>query len=210
MSRVRLIAVSGLVFMLFTSAACADDSEAAVKLRIGKGNPEAGKAKSAMCQGCHGEDGNSASGTFPKLAGQYAAYIQKQIRDFKAGLRRDPVMSDMAATVTDEQDLLDISAYFASQKHMKGDSAVHSESGQGRFTTGNGCSNCHGATGKGAGPGNPDAPVIGGQHRDYLIKQLKDFASGARNNEANGMMPMIAASLSDEEIEDIANYVSGM
>lgn len=211
MSRTRCNITSVLAILLFAAtAAFADDSEADIKLRIGTGNPEAGKIKSALCQGCHGEDGNSATGNFPKLAGQYAAYIQKQIRDFKAGLRKDPMMSDMAATVTDNQDLLDISAYFASQKQMKGDSAVISQSGRDRFTIGNGCANCHGATGKGAGPGNPDAPVIGGQHKDYLIKQLKDFGSGARTNEQSGMMPMIAGSLSDEEIEEVAGYVSGM
>jgi len=119
-------------------------------------------------------------------------------------------MSGMAATVTDKQDLLDISAYFASQKQMKGDSPVVSPSGKILFTIGNGCVNCHGETGKGAAAGNLDAPVIGGQHKDYLVKQLKAFASGARKNESSGMMAMIAYSMSDSEIEEVATYVSGM
>lgn len=210
MFRIHITVMVGLVIMLCTVAAFAGDSPEDIKKRIGAGNPVAGKDKSALCQGCHGEDGNSASSSFPKLAGQYAAYIQKQIKNFQSGSRSDPVMSGMAATVTDKQDLLDISAYFASQKQMKGDSTVINQAGRERFTLGNGCINCHGETGKGAGPGNPDAPVIGGQHKDYLIKQLKDFASGARNNEASGMMSMIAGSMSDEELEEVASYVSGL
>ena len=163
-----------------------------------------------MCQGCHGEDGNSATADFPKLAGQYAAYIQKQIHDFQSNSRTDPVMSGMAATVTDNQDLLDISAYFASQKQMKGDVPLVSKGGKERFLSDNGCVNCHGENGKGAGPGNSHAPVIGGQHKDYLIKQLKDFRSGARKNESSGMMALIAGMMSDDELEEIASYVSGM
>lgn len=211
MSRTRLSITSGLAIMLFAaSAAFADDSAEDIKKRIGAGDPVAGKDKSAMCQGCHGEDGNSAAATFPKLAGQYAAYIQKQIKNFQAGSRSDPMMSGMAATVTENQDLLDISAYFASQKQMKGDSPVVNEAGKERFLSANGCAGCHGPNGKGAGPGNPNAPVIGGQHKDYLIKQLKDFRDGNRTNEPSGMMALIAGMMSDDEMEEVASYVSGL
>ena len=198
------------ILLLFATTAFAGDSPDEIKKRIGAGNPVAGKEKSALCQGCHGEDGNSASVDFPKLAGQYAAYIQKQIHDFQSGSRSDPVMSGMAATVTDNQDLLDISAYFASQKQMKGDVPVISKGGKERFLSDNGCVNCHGPNGKGAGPGNPHAPVIGGQHKEYLVKQLNNFRSGARKNEPSGMMALIASMMYDEEIEEIASYVSGM
>jgi cytochrome c553 len=211
MSPTRIYITSGLAIMLLYAAAVfAGDSPDDIKKRIGAGNPVAGKEKSAMCQGCHGEDGNSATADFPKLAGQYAAYIQKQIRDFQSGSRNDPVMSGMAATVTDNHDLLDISAYFASQKQMKGDTPVINPAGKEWYMSDNGCANCHGENGKGAGPGNPDAPVIGGQHKDYLIKQLKAFASGARKNEPSGMMAMIAGMMSDEEMENVTSYISGM
>ncbi|MGC2047133.1 MAG: c-type cytochrome [Gallionella sp.] len=211
MSLTRINITSGLVIMLlYAMTAFAGDSPQDIKKRIGPGDPVAGKEKSALCQGCHGESGISATPDFPKLAGQYAAYIQKQIHDFQSGSRKDPVMSGMAATVTDNQDLLDISAYFASQKQMKGDSPVISKGGKERFLSDNGCVNCHGPNGKGAGPGNPHAPVIGGQHKDYLVKQLKDFRSGARTNEPSGMMALISGMMSDEEMEEIASYVSGM
>lgn len=211
MSRTRVNITTGLVISLFfATAAFAGDSPEDIKQRIGAGDPVAGKDKSALCQGCHGEDGNSATADFPKLAGQYAAYIQKQINDFKNGARKDPVMTDMAATVTNNQDLLDIAAYFASQKLMKGAGPVISKTAQYRFLDGNGCVSCHGVNGKGFAPNNSTAPVIGGQHKDYLVKQLKDFKSGARNNEASGMMAMISGFMSDAEINDIANYISGM
>ena len=211
MSRTRITITTSLAIVLLSAtAAFAGDSPEDIKQRIGAGDPVAGKEKSALCQGCHGEDGNSATADFPKLAGQYAAYIQKQIHDFKAGSRKDPMMTDMAATVTDNQDLLDISAYFASQKQMKGDRPVTSKTAQSRFLDSNGCVTCHGVNGKGFAPNSPSAPVIGGQHKDYLVKQLKDFKSRARTNDRSGMMPMIAGFMSDAEIEDIASYVSGM
>lgn len=211
MSHTPINITIGLAFMLLSATLVyASDSPDEIKQRIGAGNPIAGKAKSLICQACHGKDGNSVTPDCPKLAGQYAAYIQKEIKDFQAGARTDPMMTDIAARLTNEQDLLDISAYFASQRKMKGASPVITESGQRRFTVGNGCQTCHGINGKGLAPNNPNAPVIGGQHKDYLVKQLKDFRSNARTNESTGIMGMIAAMMTDEEIDDVAGYESGL
>ena len=208
----RINITTGLAIVLFSATSVfADDSPEDIKQRIGTGDPVAGKEKSAMCQNCHGEDGNSASSDFPKLAGQYAVYIQKQIRDFQAGSRKNEIMTDMAATVTEDQDLLDISAYFASQQKMKGDKPVTTKNGQRRFTLeSNGCKTCHGINGKGLAPDSPYAPVIGGQHREYLIKQLKAFQVLKRNNDGSGMMSWIAQNMTDEEIEEVAYYESGL
>jgi cytochrome c553 len=205
------IASSLAILLLFTATAFADDNDEDIKQRIGAGDPVAGKIKSALCQSCHGEEGISATSNFPILAGQYAAYIQKQIKNFKEGSRKDPVMSEMAATVTNDQDLLDISAYFASQQKLKNARPVINKAGEARFLSdGNGCVNCHGVNGKGLAPNNPFAPVIGGQHKEYLVKQLKDFRSGDRDNEPSGIMPMIASMLDDTDIENIARYISGL
>ena len=76
---------------------------------------EAGKSKSVACSGCHGADGNSASGVWPNLAGQHASYLAKQLRDFKSGERADPIMQGMVAALSKE-DIQDIAAYFAGQK----------------------------------------------------------------------------------------------
>lgn len=211
MSRIRLYITAIFTIILLSSiSALADDDLDDIQQRLGAGDPLAGKVKSAFCQGCHGEDGNSATSDFPKLAGQYAAYIQKEIKDFKAGARQDPLMTDIALTVTNDQDLLDISAYFASQKKMKGAKPVITKAGQRRFQSGNGCQTCHGINGKGLAPNSPYAPVIGGQHKSYLIKQIIDFRRNARTNEGTGMMGMIADLMSDEQIEEIAAYESGL
>lgn len=180
------------------------------------GDAAAGKEKSALCQGCHGEDGMSAAATFPRLAGQYAGYIRKQITDFQRELRKDDTMSGMAATVTEKQDLEDIAAYFSSQKSMHGEKTGEANLGKNIYLNGNsvtglyGCVNCHGENGKGKSPNNPVFPVIGGQHKDYLVKQLNDFHSGTRSNDPAGMMGDIAKKMANEEIDAVAEYLSGL
>ncbi len=119
-------------------------------------------------------------------------------------------MTDIALRLTNKQDLLDISAYFASQTQMKGSVVAVNKSGRERFIRGNGCQTCHGVNGKGLAPNNSFAPVIGGQHKAYLIKQLRDFRSNARFNEGTGIMNMIASQMSDKQIEDVAGYESGL
>ncbi|HHC71396.1 MAG TPA: cytochrome c, partial [Thiotrichales bacterium] len=83
------------------------------------GDAEAGKAKSAACAACHGQDGNSPAPNFPKLAGQHPGYMVKQLKDFKAGKRKDATMAPMALPLS-EQDMEDIAAYFSAQKKQMG------------------------------------------------------------------------------------------
>ncbi|MGV6852593.1 MAG: c-type cytochrome [bacterium] len=79
------------------------------------GDIEAGKAKSAVCAGCHGANGKSAVPIYPNLAGQHAQYIVTQLKAFKAGERKNPIMAPMAAPLTDA-DMENLAAYFESQK----------------------------------------------------------------------------------------------
>ena len=180
------------------------------------GDAAAGKEKSALCQGCHGEDGMSAAPNFPRLAGQYAGYIRKQITDFQRELRKDDTMSGMAATVTEKQDLEDIAAYFANQKPMRGEKTGEANLGKNIYLNGNsvtglyGCVNCHGEEGKGKSPNNSVFPVVGGQHKDYLVKQLNDFRSGTRTNDPAGMMGDIAKKMTNDEIDAVAEYLAGL
>lgn len=76
---------------------------------------DAGKAKSAICAACHGAAGVSAVPMYPNLAGQKEIYLAKQLKDFKSGSRKDPVMSGMAMPLS-EEDIANISAYYASLK----------------------------------------------------------------------------------------------
>ena len=189
---------------------------AATHTATAAGDPVAGKEKSALCQGCHGEVGMSVAPNFPRLAGQYAGYIKKQIADFQKGLRTDDTMGPMASTVTEKQDLEDIAAYFASQKTMQGENPVTNNLGKNVYLKGNpvtglyGCVNCHGENGKGKSPNNPVFPVVGGQHKDHLVKQLNAFRSGTRTNDPAGMMGDIAKKMTDVEIDAVADYLSGL
>jgi cytochrome c553 len=76
----------------------------------------AGKAKAAVCAACHGADGISAIPNYPNLKGQKAAYIVKQLKDFKAGTRKDPVMGAQAAALSDA-DIENLAAYYESLGH---------------------------------------------------------------------------------------------
>ncbi len=183
------------------------------------GDPEAGQAKSALCAGCHGADGNSAVADFPRLAGQYEGYIVKQLRDFQKGIRtNNDTMAGMAATVATVQDAKDIAAYFSRQKMAKKPIAPVDKKlaakGEKLFKEGNprtgvyGCINCHGPRGKGRAKDISQFPVIGGQHRDYIIKQLKDFKEGKRTNDPGGMMADIAKRLTEDEMKAVAEYLA--
>lgn len=74
---------------------------------------EAGKQKSAVCQSCHGEGGNSANGQFPRLAGQYPDYLVQALLDYQNGARKNPIMAPFAQNLT-RTDMEDLAAYFAS------------------------------------------------------------------------------------------------
>jgi cytochrome c553 len=224
----NIVAALGMVILLAGTAAfaqeknkdsltvrivVADDSAESIKQRSGSGDPVAGKDKSLLCQGCHGEDGISVEPLIPKLAGQYAVYISKQLRNYQSGARTHQIMSAMAATINDE-DLADISAFFASLNKMKGNGADNNPTGKNLFLNGDktrmivGCINCHGANGKGVSPTTPMFPVIGGQQREYIRGQLINFRAGDRSNSPNGIMNKITKSLSDTEIDSLADYVS--
>ena len=180
------------------------------------GDAAAGKTKSAVCAGCHGADGNSLAPNFPKLAGQHANYLLKQLREFKSGVRKDStgMMPGMVAALS-EQDMADISAYFASQKIKAGTpDEKHLSAGQQLFRAGNvateisGCIGCHGPDG--AGNAAAKFPAIAGQHADYTTKQLKAFRNGDRANDTGDMMRNVTARMTDADIEALASYISGL
>ena len=79
------------------------------------GDVDAGRTKSAPCAACHGPDGNSPSGAFPIIAGQYADYLARALLEYKLGERTNPIMAGFAATLSDE-DRADLAAFYASQK----------------------------------------------------------------------------------------------
>lgn len=201
------------VLLAAASALAGSGNTDTLKRRTGSGDPVAGKEKSQICQGCHGVDGNSTDELIPKLAGQYDEYILKQMRNYQAGTRSHELMNGMAAPLSDK-DLADISAYFADQAIMKGNGSTPNEIGKKIYLKGNisemvmTCAYCHGNTGKGLDPSTAMYPVVGGQHKAYLLKQLIDFRGDDRLNSPNVIMNRILRSLSDLELEALAEYIS--
>ena len=131
--------------------------------------------------------------------------------EFQQGVRKDPSMNNIAKVVQNKQDLEDIAAYFASQLLMKGvarDTEL-SRQGQGLFTDER-CDFCHGEGGQRQAPFVGGAPIIGGQHKTYLLKALKDIKVAARPGDIYGLMKKTLSRLSDEQIEALAEYLSGL
>ncbi len=195
-----------------------------------KGDAAAGQTKSAACAACHGADGNSMAPTFPRLAGQGARYLYKQLQDFRTGHRQDPTMQGMVLPLSD-QDMADLAAYFAEQKAGVGQAKADLvKLGEKVYRGGNSqsglaaCAGCHNPEGR----GNALAgfPHLGGQQADYIKKQLNAFRAAGRgdivadpaqkrvNDAAKagelGPMQMVAAKLSDAEIDAVSSYISGL
>ncbi|MEA2078303.1 MAG: c-type cytochrome [Pseudomonadota bacterium] len=178
------------------------------------GDASAGKTKSATCVACHGTDGNSTNPDWPNLAGQGAAYTEKQLKEFKAGERQNATMAPMAAPLA-EQDIADLAAFFSAQT-VKVGAAEESlvELGQKIYRGGNpasgvaACIGCHGPSGK----GNPTAkfPALSGQHAKYVETQLNAFKAGERNNDAAKMMRNTANNMTEQEIKAVASYIQGL
>ncbi|MBF7728812.1 c-type cytochrome [Pseudomonas sp. N040] len=179
------------------------------------GDAAAGQAKVAVCAGCHGADGNSAAPNFPKLAGQGERYLLKQLQDIKAGNRQVLEMTGILTNVS-EQDMADMAAYFSSQSMSIGatDPALLA-AGQALYRGGKlnegmpACSGCHSPNGAGNAPAG--FPRLGGQHAQYVAKQLTDFREGNRTNDGDTMtMRAIAAKLSNKDIAAISSYIQGL
>lgn len=184
--------------------------DAALKADPAKAQP----IVNTLCVACHGTDGNSPLPANPSLAGQHARYLYKQLSDYKAGRRKNAVMAGMVATLSDD-DMRNLAAYFAAQKPRPG-AAKDRElvaAGQKLYRGGDSaigipaCSACHSPNGAGI---PAQYPRLAGQHGEYTISQLQHFRSGERDNDANSMMRIITARLSDKEIAALAEYVSGL
>jgi len=178
------------------------------------GNAQAGKNKAAACAGCHGPDGNSGNPLWPKLAGQEAGYIVKQLADFKSGARKDPMMSGMAAPLS-AADMADLGAYYESLKQSAGTAAggaALAKRGERLYRGGNAefgvaaCMSCHGPSGKGIAP---RFPRVAGQHAAYAEKQLLAFKKGERKNDGE-IMTRIAFRLSEQDLKAAAEYMAGL
>lgn len=201
--------------ILFAGCLIASAAHAASEpsMPLTEGDAEAGKSKAGTCVACHGQDGNSATPMYPKIAGQHPGYLVDQLKAYKSGERQNAVMQGMVSTLS-EQDMQDLAAYYASQEIEPG---VADESlvdrGQAIYRGGDdeqgipACIACHGPTGKGI----PAAgyPAIGGQHAQYALTQLQAYAAGDRQG-PNDIMGSIAGRLSQQDMRAVSSYVEGL
>lgn len=163
-------------------------------------------AKAEVCFACHGPAGRSTITTNPILAGQTARYLYLQLRDFAEGRRSDPQMSPIATTLNRDE-MRELADYFAQQKPAPQNFPVDPE----RAKRGKAkadetlCTMCH----LGGFGGQNEIPRVAGQHHDYIVKQLADFKARRRTNDA-GNMTAVSRTLSDEDIEDLAHYLTGL
>ena len=179
-----------------------------------QGDAAAGQAKAALCGSCHGVDGNSALAMNPKLAGQGAGYLYKQLVEFKSGARENATMAAMVMNLSD-QDMLDLAAFYASQQvTIGGADPAKIELGESLYRAGNkelgvaACASCHSSDGTGNAPAK--FPAVGGQHAEYTLSQLKAFRSGMRNNDMGAMMRSTVERLTDTELDALASYLEGL
>ena len=178
---------------------------------LARADPERGRAKVVeVCAACHGEQGVSVGPQFPNLAGQSGAAIYKQLHDYRTDSRTHPQMTAIAKALEDAQ-IADVAAYYAGQPKRNPNPATLAESPEAivrLVELGDParnippCAACHRA-----GAGGPiEAPILSEQDRDYLIRQLKMYASGERRNDVYGRMRTVAARLTTAEIEGLATY----
>ena len=175
---------------------------------------EAGAAKAVVCQACHGANGNSANPEWPSLAGIGADYIAEQLKNFKDGKRPNPVMMPNAMSLSDD-DMANLGAYFDSLTNtgLEADPSYW-QAGQKLYRAGDpargipACMACHGPTGRGNEPAK--FPALHGQQSVYVMKQLNDYASGARTTGPNGIMQIISKRLLPDDIRNLASYLQGL
>jgi cytochrome c553 len=167
-----------------------------------------------ICAACHMPDGNSIIPQNPKLAGQHAEYISKQLASFKSGERKNAIMMGMASGLSPE-DMQNVGAWFASQKTaaLGAKDKALAEAGQKLYRGGKAsasvpaCSGCHSPSGAGI---PAQYPRLAGQHQDYVLAQLKSFKAGERANGNAAQMMVIASRLSDQEMAAVAEYVASL
>jgi cytochrome c553 len=178
---------------------------------LARADPEKGRAKvREMCVACHGENGISPAANFPHLAGQSGAAIYKQLHDYRTGSRSNDLMTGLAKAL-EEPAIADVAAYYAAQPQRRPSPVTLGEAPAAVIQLVElgdparnlpPCAACHRL-----GSGGPiETPILSEQHQEYLVLQLKMYASGQRRNDVYGRMRAIAAKLTPAEMEGLARY----
>lgn len=195
------VLIAGLCMLIGATAAHAQapDLERARKIAAGS------------CVLCHGEQGESASEVFPRLAAQHPAYIAKQLAAFKSGARKSTSMRPMVGKLTDA-DMAALGVYYSQMPATAGEIKDKELATVGRYVYHHGnrfagvppCASCHGPNGEGAA----NLPRLAGQNELYLETQIKLFNKRERTND-NAVMHTIASKLTELEMKAVSEYLSG-
>lgn len=166
-----------------------------------------------ICLACHGEGGNSVVPNFPKLAGQQAIYIEKQLNEFLSGKRKNEVMAPFLAQFG-KGDTAGLAAYYTGQKQTPGivEDKKLADAGKKLYEDGNtesgvpACMGCH----QPKGEGNDRYPRLAGQHQAYTQQQMADFKAGVRNNDKAKVMRAVAERMTEQEMKAVSEYIAGL
>ena len=201
------VSMACLAAALLSGAASAAEAPKVFKADLARGQQLV-----ATCTACHAADGSRGAPTNPIIQGQHPEYIVKQLAEFKAAKRKNPIMQGIAAQLS-EEDMRHIAAFYASKSAKPGFAKVKETLGLGEqiYRGGIGskqvpaCSGCHSPNGAGI---PSQYPRLAGQHGDYTEAQLVAFRSGVRANSAQ--MTTIASKMSDAEIKAVSDYLAGL
>lgn len=172
-----------------------------------------GRAVYELCRACHlPSAAGRPDGSFPQLAGQHSTVLIKQMADIRAGLRDNPTMYPFAVTLTDPQELADVSAYIEALcipiehgKYEGADAAMQVAKGKDLYEKQ--CLECHGKNGEGVK--EKFYPVIAGQHYKYLLRQMTEIRDGHRRN-ANPDMVKVIKPYTNDQLVAISAYQASL
>jgi cytochrome c553 len=233
----RLSTLAGLVALLAMSASSFANEHGTSKAKadapstevawtpetmalIRSGNAQKGGllANEQMCASCHGHAGIAQSNNWPSLAGQRAEYTYKMLKDYKNGSRNTYSLMTVLAKSMSDQDMADIAAFYASfklppvpegtpiDKALADKAELLVMKGDGNRLLAP-CMSCHGYKGQGD---IVDIPALAGQTPEYFLQTMQDYKTGKRHNDVYSRMRLIAHTLSDQEIIELANYYANL
>ena len=192
-------AVATTLMLMTCSATWAQADEARAK-----------KIAGGSCFLCHGAQGESTSEIFPRLAGQHAEYIAKQLEAFKSGQRKSTTMADMVAKLTPDE-MLALGRYYEKMPTQPTPAKEPQLAAVGQYIYHNGnkfsgvpaCASCHGADAQGTAA----LPRLASQIPGYIHTQLKSFNKRERTND-NAVMHAVVEKMTELEMAAVAEYVS--
>jgi len=200
--------LSSLLLGILAAPALSAEPAPAAKPDLAKGEA----ISKNVCVACHANDGSRGSPANPIIQGQHPEYLVKQLTEFKAGKRNNPIMRGIASALSPE-DMKNVAAFYAT-KQAKPGFAKNKETvqlGEKIYRGGiaersiPACAGCHSPTGSGI---PAQYPRLAGQHADYAEAQLIAFRGEVRNN--SPQMVGIAAKMNDREIKAVTDYIAGL